>query len=93
MKLGAILTAMRDRAGMSQEELALKLNRSRSSVTKLENDKQTLNVPTLVQWAKATETQEVIVAFLCGMDGLSIMQDLFQNVLSVTNVAFASLLM
>ncbi|QJD87880.1 helix-turn-helix domain-containing protein [Cohnella herbarum] len=84
MKLGAILTAMRERAGFSQEELAAKLNRSRSSVTKLENNKQTLDVTTLVQWSKETSSQEVVVAFLCGMDGITIMQQLFQNVMQVT---------
>jgi len=83
VKMGAILTAMRNRKGWSQEELALKLNRSRSSVAKLEKDKQTLDAPTLVQWAKETSSQEVLVAYFCGMDGLSIMQQIFGHMMQV----------
>ncbi|GBG09469.1 transcriptional regulator [Paenibacillus agaridevorans] len=76
MKYGAILKACRDRIGMSQEELALRLHRSRSAVSKLENDQQELDVKTLSQWAEITGAREVVVAFVCGMDGLTILQNL-----------------
>ena len=80
MKYGSILQACRERAGLSQEQLALKLNRSRSCISKLEHDLKSLDVPTLVSWAKETGTQEVIVAFICGMDGLTIMQSILDTV-------------
>jgi transcriptional regulator with XRE-family HTH domain len=76
LKYGAILKACRDRIGMSQEELALRLHRSRSAVSKLENDQQELDVKTLSQWAEITGAREVVVAFVCGMDGLTILQNL-----------------
>ncbi len=78
MKYGAILKACRDRIGMSQEELALRLHRSRSAISKLENDQQELDVTTLSQWAEVTGAREVVVAFICGMDGLGVLQQLLQ---------------
>ncbi|AGR47202.1 XRE family transcriptional regulator [Brevibacillus phage Jimmer1] len=78
-KFGAILHACRERAGLSQEQLAEKLNRSRSCISKLEADKKTLDFQTGLAWIEATGAKEVAVAFFCGMDGMSIMQ----NVLSV----------
>lgn len=79
MKFGAILQACRERAGLSQEEIAEKLHRSRSCISKFENDKKTLDAQTLIEWAKATQANEVVVAFLYGMDGLG----MIQNVMSL----------
>lgn len=78
MKFGAILRACRERVGMSQEEIAFRLNRSRTAITKLENDQQKLDVQTFLQWLDITGAKEVAVAFFCGMDGLSIMQNILQ---------------
>ncbi|GED13773.1 helix-turn-helix domain-containing protein [Aneurinibacillus migulanus] len=76
MKFGAILQACRERAGLSQEEIAEKLHRSRSCISKLENDKKALDAQTLIEWAKATQANEVVVAFLYGMDGLGMIQNI-----------------
>ncbi len=76
MKLGAILQACRERAGFSQEHLAEVLNKSRVSISKIENNRKTLDVQTLFQWAEATGSREVVVSFLYGMDGLSMIQHL-----------------
>lgn len=73
MKLGAILKACRVRAGFSQEEIAAKLYISRSNISKLETDQLKLDVPTLIQWANVTNAKEVVVAFLMGVDGVTIM--------------------
>ncbi|GED69417.1 hypothetical protein BRE01_31190 [Brevibacillus reuszeri] len=75
MKFGAIIQACRERAGLSQEQMAEKLNRSRSCISKYENDKKTLDAETLMRWVEATGAKDVAVAFFCGMDGLSIMQN------------------
>ncbi|MBA2943185.1 helix-turn-helix transcriptional regulator [Paenibacillus sp. CGMCC 1.16610] len=75
MKFGAIMQACRERAGLSQEQLAEKLNRSRSCISKLENDRKVPDAPTLLSWADITNSKDVVVAFFCGMDGLSIMQN------------------
>ncbi|NQX67951.1 helix-turn-helix transcriptional regulator [Paenibacillus alba] len=76
MKCGAIMQACRERAGLTQEQLAEKLNLSRISVINYEKDKRIPNAPTLMNWVAATGSQEVAVAFFCGMDGLSIMQSI-----------------
>ncbi|WP_236338539.1 helix-turn-helix domain-containing protein [Paenibacillus plantiphilus] len=78
MKFGAILQACRERAGLSQEQLAEKLNRSRSCISKIEGDKKTLDAETLIKWTDLTNAREVAVSFFCGMDGLSIMQHVMQ---------------
>ncbi|SEP57696.1 Helix-turn-helix [Virgibacillus subterraneus] len=74
MRVGAILKACRTRAGFSQEELADKLYISQSDVSKYENDTMEPHISTLQAWTNNTQTQEVMVAFLCGVDGLSVMQ-------------------
>lgn len=76
MKVGSILKACRERQGYSQEELAKKLNRSRSCISKFENDLKTLDLQTFMQWMEITNAKEVMIAFFCGMDGIQIMQNL-----------------
>ncbi|NWL89606.1 XRE family transcriptional regulator [Paenibacillus sp. 79R4] len=73
---GVIVKALRTRKGWSQEELAEKVNMSRSAISKLETDKQILDVPTLMQLIQVTNAPEVVVAILCGMDGINLMQQL-----------------
>ncbi|MGG3884303.1 helix-turn-helix domain-containing protein [Brevibacillus panacihumi] len=75
MEYGAILKACRVRSKMTQEQLAKKLHIARSCVSKLESGKKLLDVPTLVKWAEATSSREVVVACLYGLDGLSIIQN------------------
>ncbi|MED0670562.1 helix-turn-helix transcriptional regulator [Aneurinibacillus aneurinilyticus] len=79
MKFGAILQACRERAGLTQEQMAELINRSRSCISKLENDRKTLDAQTLIEWGKVTQANEVVVAFLYGMDGLG----MIQNVMSL----------
>lgn len=76
MKFGAIMQACRERAGLTQLQIAAKLNISRSCVSKIENDQKALDAQTLLMWTEATGAKEVLVAFLMGMDGFTIMQNL-----------------
>ncbi|WP_374019049.1 helix-turn-helix domain-containing protein [Paenibacillus thiaminolyticus] len=76
MKFGVIIKALRTRKGWSQEELAEKVHMSRSAISKLENDQQTLDVPTLMRMVQATNAPEVAVSILYGMDGITILQNL-----------------
>lgn len=80
MKIGAILQACRERAGLSQEELAFRMNRSQSCISKFENSVKIPDAITFMEWFKQTNTQEVAVAFLMGMDGLTILQTLLPMV-------------
>lgn len=78
MKYGAILQACRERIGWNQEKLAEKLHCSQSDISKLERDRKKPDADTLLAWTEVTGAREVLVAFLCGMDGLSIMQSILQ---------------
>ncbi|NQX68462.1 helix-turn-helix transcriptional regulator [Paenibacillus alba] len=78
MKFGAIMQACRERAGLTQEQIADKLHKSRSCISKLENDMKTPDLPTMMRWADITGAREVVVSFMYGMDGISIMQNLMQ---------------
>lgn len=89
MRVGAILRACRTRAGFTQAELADKLYISQSDVSKYENDTMEPHLSTLQAWTSNTQTTEVLVAFICGMDGLNIMQ----NILDVTSSVIGSILL
>lgn len=74
MRFGSILKACRNRAGFNQEELAHRLHVNQSDISKYENDAKEPTISMLRAWTSNTQTQEVMVAFICGMDGLEIMQ-------------------
>lgn len=74
MNIGAVLRTARKRKGLSQEELAEKLNRARSCISKFETNQKVIDVPTFIQWAKYTNAQDIMIAALLGLDPLTITQ-------------------
>ncbi|WP_234898345.1 helix-turn-helix domain-containing protein [Bacillus altitudinis] len=76
MKLGVVLRKARVQAGISQEKLAEMLSRSRSCISKIENDQKVLDVPTYVRWMEATNAKEAMIATLCGIDPLTVTQQI-----------------
>lgn len=80
LNVGAVLQLIRVRKGMSQEKLADELNMDRSLISRIETGKQHPAFDTVVKWTDVTNAKEVLVAFFCGMDGTSIMQ----NILTMT---------
>lgn len=72
--LGAILRATRVRAGLSQEELAERLNYSQSDISKFETGVKEPTASVFLRWFRETNAMEVAVAYLCGLDGITIMQ-------------------
>jgi transcriptional regulator with XRE-family HTH domain len=80
--IGAILRAVRVRAGLSQEELADRLNYSQSDISKFETGAKEPTVTTFLRWLRETNAHEVMVAYFCGLDGLTIMQ----TILSMTGM-------
>lgn len=85
MRVGAVLRACRTRAGLSQEELANRLFISQSDVSKYENDTMEPHLSTLQAWTNNTQAPEVLVAFICGVDGLSVMQGILETGTTVIN--------
>ena len=76
MKFGAIMRACREKAGLTQEQLAEKLNRTQACVSKYEKDHKIPDMHTMMNWAEVTGAREVIVTFLYGMDGIGMIQRL-----------------
>ena len=83
MKIGAILQACRERAKLTQEEMAARLNRTQSCISKIERDHKLPDLPTLIEWLNITNAKEVFVAYLYGLDGLTILQ----NILGMIGIA------
>ncbi|WP_256865183.1 helix-turn-helix domain-containing protein [Paenibacillus sp. 32352] len=83
MDLGLVMQKCREKAGLSQERLALLLNKSRSCISKIENGRKVLDAQTMMQWTEATGTREVFVSFVYGVDAPTIIQ----NVLSLVGAA------
>lgn len=76
MKFGAILKACRIRAGFSQEELAERLYINQSDISKYETDRKEPTMSIFQAWISNTQTAEVAVAFMYGLDGISLIQQL-----------------
>lgn len=73
---GAILKATRVRAGLSQEELAARLNYNQSDISKFETGRKEPPASVFLRWFGETNAHEVAVAYLCGLDGITIMQNI-----------------
>lgn len=76
INFGAVLKACRLKSGFSQEELAHKLNRSQACISKFEKERKVPDMLTFMEWVRVTNAQEVAVAFLYGMDGVTMIQQL-----------------
>lgn len=73
MKYGAVLQAVRERAGFSQDQLAARLNVSRSCISKYENDRKEIPLSLSFLWAKETKSKEVLVSYLFGAESVALM--------------------
>ena len=85
MDLGQVLRVCRKKAGLSQEKLAELLHMSRSCISKIETGAKEATAKVMIDWVRVTQTQEVLIAYLFGMDGISIIQ----NILRMTGVAIS----
>lgn len=73
MEYGSILKACREREGLSQEELAHALHIQQADVSRLENNRKEPSISLFQNWATVTNSQDVLVAFICGIDGINIL--------------------
>ncbi|WP_416149459.1 helix-turn-helix domain-containing protein [Salipaludibacillus sp. HK11] len=72
MDLGAVLRAARERTGLSQEELAEKLNRSRTCITKFENNIKEIKWSEAIKWGRLTNGQDIIIAAMLAVDPVQV---------------------
>ncbi|MHC8517035.1 helix-turn-helix domain-containing protein [Sporosarcina sp. ITBMC105] len=80
MKNGAILRACRERKGWSQEELAFALHVNQSDISKYENSVKDPGMTLLQKWATVTNSQDVLVAYLLGVDGVTILASILSTI-------------
>ena len=52
-KIGVILKQAREEAGLTQEQLAVKLNTKKSAISRIENHAEDIKLSTLERFAKA----------------------------------------
>lgn len=76
MKFGAVLKNARIDSGLSQDELGDKIFLSRSTISRLENDKLELKMADGIRWLHATQAHEALVALLCGVDVTTVVHTL-----------------
>lgn len=57
--LGTLLQACREESGMSQQDLADKMNRSQTCISRFENNRKTPDVYTFMDWFRLTNSQEI----------------------------------
>lgn len=79
IRVGGLLKACRERAGLKQEELADKLYMSQSTISKYETGRKKIDIPTFIQWIQTTQTQDLAFAFMFGMDGLTAIQSVLPH--------------
>lgn len=82
--LGLLLQKCRQKAGLTQEQLAIRLNRTQSCISKFETGRKLPDIFTIMDWAKITQTQEAIAMFVAGTD----VSYIIQTVLQMTGAAF-----
>ncbi len=56
-KIGAILKQAREEAGLTQEELAIRLNTKKSAISRIENHAEDIKLSTLEKFASALGKQ------------------------------------
>ena len=59
--VGHFLRQCRTSAGLTQEQLAEQMHRSRSCISKLENNRLRIDIPTFHQWLECTGTIDLIL--------------------------------
>lgn len=80
LNFGVVLQACRKKAGFSQEEMGDRLNLSQSAISKLETERKVPDMHTFMEWVRVTNAQEVAVAFLYGMDGITMIHQLLPHI-------------
>ncbi|VDG98867.1 antitoxin HipB [Lysinibacillus sphaericus] len=89
MEYGAILRACRKRKGWTQEDLAHELQIEQADVSRFENDRREMSMSMFQKFVKATQSQDVMVAFIAGMDGITILA----NVLSTMGLPLSTIIL
>lgn len=91
MQYGSILKACREREGLSQEEIAHELHIQQADVSRLENNRKEPSISLFQSWVTITNSQDVLVAFICGVDGMTILTEIMNVTAGFINFLGATL--
>lgn len=80
---GKILKTIREHAGLTQEELAQKVNTGQSTISKIERNTSTLYLDFLMECAKVTGTQELVAEMLFGKESVEKARELIQTTTNI----------
>ncbi|WP_336822988.1 helix-turn-helix transcriptional regulator [Sporosarcina sp. USHLN248] len=80
MLYGSILKACRERKGWNQEEMAHRLHVNQSDISKYENNVKEPPMSLFQKWALVTGSQDVLVAYMLGVEGVTILTTILSTV-------------
>jgi transcriptional regulator with XRE-family HTH domain len=82
--LGELLQKCRKMAGLTQDQLAMRLHRTQSCVSKYEKGEKIPDVFTFINWLNATNAHQAAIVFLYGIDAMSIIQHILPSLIAST---------
>ncbi|QTD41948.1 helix-turn-helix transcriptional regulator [Sporosarcina sp. Te-1] len=62
--------------GWNQEEMAFRLNVNQSDISKYEYDHKEPLISIFHRWASVTNSQDVLVAYMAGVEGVTILANI-----------------
>lgn len=65
---GKVLRAVRKKAGLTQEEMAWRMNSNQASISKYENDHLNIDVQSFAKWMQITNSEVAGAALIFGVD-------------------------
>lgn len=78
-ELGKIMKACREKAMFSQFDMAFKINRSQSCISKFESNKKIPDIDTFIEWMEVTNCKEVAISYLYEVDGIVILNEIINK--------------
>lgn len=73
------MKACREKAMLSQLDMAMKLKRSQSCISKFESNNKIPDVDTFIEWMEVANCKEVAIAYLYGLDGVVILNEIVKK--------------
>ncbi|AKG36137.1 helix-turn-helix domain-containing protein [Paenibacillus durus] len=71
---GALMKALRERAGITQEKMAEELNVDQATISRYENGRQEPTMSFISRWGNITASKDVIAAYILDGSGAQMMQ-------------------
>lgn len=79
INVGEIIRSCRKKANWSQEELAFEMSMTQSTISRMEKNKVTCDINTLMDIAYKTNSPDVVMSMMFSID-MSVVAQLFQSI-------------